>query len=54
MNRHDKTFFQKIEKFFSDELIWTFEDFEEKSRKMEEISIYHGLPWIGMINQNVS
>ena len=54
MNRYDKTFFQKIEKFFLHELLWTFENFEGKKRKMEEIRIYHGLERIGMINQNVS
>ena len=54
MNGDDKTFFEEIPNFFIDELLWTFEDFEGKKRKMEENSIYHGLPWIGMINQNVS
>ncbi len=54
MNGDDKTFFEEIPNFFVDELLWTFEDFEGKKRKMEEIRIYHGLERIGMINQNVS
>ena len=47
-------FFEKIWYFFSEQLLWTFEDFKGKKRKTEENGSYHGLAWIGMINQNVS
>ena len=47
-------FFWKNLIFFSEQLLWTFEDFKGKKRKTEENGSYHGLAWIGMINQNVS
>ena len=47
-------FFWKNLIFFSEQLLWTFEDFKGKKRKTEENDSYHGLEWIGMINQNVS
>ena len=47
-------FFWKNLIFFSEQLLWTFEDFKGKKRKTEENGSYYGLTWIGMINQNVS
>lgn len=41
-------------KIFEHEVPWTFENFEGKTRKMEENASHHGLAWIGIINQYVS
>ena len=52
--RMTRLFLKKFDIFFSEQLLWTFEDFKGKKRKKEENGSYHGLAWIGMINQNVS
>ena len=54
MNPGYKTFFQIFSKKFSHELIWTFEDFEEKRRKTAKFDCHHGLAWIGMVYHIVS